>query len=154
MNTIESHIPVLEKLFQLYPIKTVLEFGMGFGSTPFFLNKGVRLISVEMQNKEWYDKVIDRHPASRTFEPILSIGPMAYKTIQLDGWYDLIFIDGHGDSRWSVINDVFPHTDLIAVHDTQEDSYGWNKVKMPEGWSWFDVKEFPVWTAILTNKKS
>ena len=150
MKTIESHLPILERIFKIKPINTVLEFGMGMGSTPFFLNNAKHLTSIEMQSKEWYDRVVDNYGHYSHFKPHIALGPYAYADVTLEPPYDLIFVDGHGDSRWKVINDMFNHTSLMVIHDTQQPSYGWDKVVRPKFWSWMDIREQPTWTTVLT----
>jgi hypothetical protein len=152
MKTIESHLPVLDKIFKLVPVEFVLEFGMGFGSTPFFLDHGCSLTSVEMQNKEWYDKITQKFQSGK-FNPILSLGPYSYRNLTFKSYYDLIFVDGHGESRWAVINDFQTKTNLFVVHDTQEKSYQWDKICISKKvWERKDFKDpSGVWTSVFTS---
>lgn len=152
MNSIETHLPVLKKLFQITEINTVLEFGTGIHSTPFFIEKCKKVTSIEMQSKSWFDKVSNQFKDPK-FRPILKLGPYAYKELHLESFYDLIFVDGHGESRWDVTNNSFEKTNIIVIHDTQEKSYNWNKINKPENWIRKDIKDFSVWTTVLTNNR-
>lgn len=157
MKTIESHLPILEKVFRIKQINTVLEFGMGMGSTVFFLNKCKDLTSIEMKNEPWHKKMSDWYTINKTsckFNPILALGPDTYKNLTYEPWYDLIFVDGHGLTRWNVINDMFSRTDLMMAHDTQQPTYQWSRVKLPPGWIWKDIKKFDVWTSIITKDRT
>jgi len=143
-----SHLPVLVEILDARDIRIVFEFGMGDGSTGLFLERCESVFSVEMQSVEWFQKLTTRWRRSN-WNPILRLGPDA-------SWngsqrYDLVFVDGHGDSRPEQIRTAMQMTDLIVVHDTQEPGYKWERIKddMPDGWTWEDDKRHPTWTSVL-----
>ncbi len=153
MKTKDTHLPILTELFKMKDVQTVLEYGMGYGSTPFFFDKCKTVVSVEMQNEEWFHKISSSF-IKKGFTPLLSIGPFSYRDLPVDALeerYDLIFVDGHGSSRWDVINDSFGKTDIIVAHDTQEKGYSWDRVLLPEGWEWIDIRDYSVWTSVITR---
>lgn len=148
-STMYSHVPVIETIFALFDIQTVLEFGMGFGSTPFFVKHSKHVTSIEMNSGEWYTKMCTELKEYDNFIPVLCLGEFEYKKLALREWYDFVFVDGHGDSRWSVINDMFEKTNLMVAHDTETTTYKWDQVKLPSGWKWIDLKFANTWSSII-----
>lgn len=139
-----THLPVFESLFSKYRIKSVLEFGCGMFSTAMFVKEGCSVTSIEMQNKSWYDKMTSELPDT---EIILCLGPFEWEELDLKPRYDLIFVDGHRDSRPECLEWAKDHTDLIVAHDTEHPYYGWDRADM----SGFNVtvhKELSPWTTV------
>lgn len=120
-----THLPVFEKLFEKYPIKTVLEFGCGEFSTSFFIQHASYVTAIEMQSEDWYKRVKKAHPS---VDLRLALGPFKWKEQPLMSHYDLIFVDGHGDSRPECINWAQDRTDIIVAHDTEHPYYRWELV--------------------------
>lgn len=146
METLEptaTHLPVLQEIFKTRKIKDVLEFGCGMFSTKFFVESGCNVTSIEMQHKEWFDKVSAEFPDIKLY---LALGPMAWKGIKLFRRYDLIFVDGHGDSRPDCMMWAKDHTDLIIAHDTEDGYYKWERADM----SGFDKKLYDSLTPTTT----
>lgn len=143
-----SHFDILKFLIEFTKKETVLEFGTGegeFSSTKLFLEKFISLTSIEMNSPKWFEKT--KHSGS-----IFCPGMFEFKKLQL-GRFDLIFVDGHADSRPEQINWSINHTDLIVAHDTEEKMYGFDeRVKIPEGWVWIDIVQYRPWTSVLTKK--
>ena len=139
-----THLPVFESLFRRYPIKTVLEFGCGMFSTAMFVNAGCDVTSIEMQNKPWYDKVKAELP---TVDLRLALGPFEWEELVLKPRYDLIFVDGHRDSRPECLEWAKAHTDLIVAHDTEHPYYGWDRANM-DGFRVKIHKELSPWTTV------
>jgi predicted O-methyltransferase YrrM len=111
-NTYASHLPVLRRLFQGAEIRTVLEFGGGLYSTPWFLKHlppNGRLNTVE-RDPEWAEKVRtndQRHVVS------------AVRSSTWDA--DLVFIDD-GDSVAERIKTIRQAVKakpkgLVVIHD-------------------------------------
>lgn len=151
---IDSHLDVLKKIIAVKPTPTVLEFGCGMYSTPLLYENCREITCIEMQNESWYEKMksyLEQQNEPDKWLIHCMIGPLAYRNLNLNDWYSLIMVDGHGDSRWQVINDMFSKTDLMVVHDTEEPGYQWEKVEMPKNWMWKDFKEYKTWTAIVTS---
>ena len=152
-----SHLLALEDAFATRKISTVYEFGMGFSSTPFLLKHVLtydgHLISVEMQNAEWFERVVDEHKPTRNFTPLCMLGP--YKAIEhLENWpgnFDLVFVDGHGDSRWRAVNTAFNKASLIIAHDTEAASYYWDRINVPSSWTSYTYKDLNTWTTVWTS---
>ena len=152
-QTAHSHLHILDEILTSHRIQSVLEFGMGDGSTGLFLDRCSIVISVEMQNLSWHEKLIKRWGHRTNWTPVLSIGPTVSQLPP--GPFDLVFVDGHGDSRPEQIMAAMTVTNLIAVHDTQEPGYMWHRIKdnLPAGWTWTDDKRDPTWTSILERIK-
>lgn len=148
-----SHLPVLEMLFHIRPIKRVLEFGVGGFSTDFFNGKNIELVSVD-DGKEWLDKFCDKsNPRHRQ---LLASANDMHKVLtgDLDGkFFDLIFVDCAWQSRAPCAQSSFNRSEIIVWHDTQGGQYRWETVKIPETYQRFDFKFAPSWTSVLTNNK-
>lgn len=139
-----THLPIFDSLFKKYKIKNVLEFGCGMFSTKKFVDEGCTVTSVEMQNKSWFDKV---HKELPSVDLILSLGPYEWEELQFKPRYDLIFVDGHRDSRPECLVWAKDHTDLIVAHDTEHPAYGWGRADM-SGFKVTVHKEMSPWTTV------
>jgi protein-L-isoaspartate O-methyltransferase len=122
-----THLPVLNALLARGNVRKVLEFGCGLFSTKCFSDAGCDVTAIEMQDEDWYRRVRQALP---TVKMHLALGPMAWKGIPLDERYDLIFVDGHRDSRPDCLMWAKDHTDLIVAHDTEHHYYQWNRADM------------------------
>lgn len=127
MDPTATHLPILAELFASHQIKTVLEFGCGLFSTNAFISNGCKVTSIEMQNQSWYARVKEEIPG---VDLRLALGPDEWHKEPLEARYDLIFVDGHGDSRPECLEWAKDHTDLIVAHDTEHPYYGWDRADM------------------------
>lgn len=144
MDPTATHLPILSNMLAKHGFKRVLEFGCGLFSTKFFIEHGCELTSVEMQNEDWMRKVHDVFPGA---DIRLALGPDAWRGLDLDGRFDLIFVDGHGDSRPECMEWAKEHTDLIVAHDTEHPYYGWDRADMA-GFIKTEYKDMPPWTTV------
>jgi hypothetical protein len=125
---------------------------MGLYSTPFFVAQCRKVISVEMQDEKWFESIIQK-VSSPNFKPILSLGPTdACRLLKSsEDKFDLIFVDGHGDSRYNAVNEAFDKTDVIVMHDTETPLYFWNRIIVHPGWYWIDFKKYNPWTSVIVK---
>lgn len=144
MDPTATHLPVLEKLYQQYRFRKVLEFGCGLYSTRFFVEHGCVVTSIEMQSQDWFDKVKTALPA---VDLRIALGPDAWRNEKLEERYDLIFVDGHGDSRPECLEWAKYHTDLIVAHDTEHPYYCWDRAKM-DGFKKTIYDTLTPWTTV------
>ena len=136
MDSYATHLPYLKQIFDKERIENVFEFGCGNFSTLFFAEKCKSVISIEMQSEDWFNELKIKVPSN--VKLLCQLGPdSAIDTLDLLGFsgvkFDLIFVDGHGDSRWKAINVASKYTSIIVAHDTQFPGYRWDKVKL-DGW--------------------
>lgn len=149
MDGYSTHIPVLKKAIEVVPHSSCLEFGTGLYSTKLLAESFNLCTSIEMQSEEWFNKVKDNFPY---VDIRCYIGPFAWKDkFKPDPYYDLIFVDGHGDSRWDCINWAYDYTNIIVIHDTEEPGYHLERVRRPLGWGKVDFTILRPWTSILFN---
>lgn len=147
-----SHLPVFKHLFQLKKFSRILEFGLGFGSTPFFLENCDFLTSIEMQSENFYKKVYEVLKDDLKWDPKLAIGPEKFHDCDISfESYDLVFVDGHGDSRPEVINHFFGKCSTIVTHDYETSSYRWHLIQKPNDYKIFVCNENEPYTAIFTK---
>ena len=146
-----SHIPTFDRIFAKNDIKTVLEFGGGDHSTPYFIEKGCTVHSIEMQSEEWYNHIIERNPTAIVE---LCLGKDDWKNLfdgSFNDHYDLIFVDGHLDSRPECANWAKDHTDIIVLHDTEAHCYGWNRLQLNDWHKFEDTDNHPQTQAYGRN---
>lgn len=146
-----THLPVLESILNNCPIESVFEFGSGFGSTPLFIERCKHVHSIEMQNDDWFHRVNEKFKECSGFTYEKAIGPRIgidiFKNTGRN--YDLVFVDGHGDTRWDCINKSFDRTNIIVTHDTNVPSYKWNLIEIPTGWEVYEYKKIIPYTKIF-----
>ena len=154
VNGCASHLPVLYYLGTRVKVASVFEFGCGVFSTQFFVDWISEVESVEMQHQEWYDKIKLVHGQCEKFKISCMIGPeeaIDYFSSLSRRW-DMVFVDGHGESRWKAVNSAFNKTDLIVAHDTEDPRYHWDRVAVPAYWHRLDFKQLPVWTTVFVKQ--
>lgn len=151
MDGIASHLLVLERLVGAQV--RALEYGMGDNSTPFLVAHCASVVSIEMQDAAWFDKLVSKI-SSPKWHPLLLLGPepaVAWTEQHFD--FDLVLVDGHGDSRWKLVNLLIKKkVPIIVVHDTQQPTYGWHKI-VAGSYLRIDCKVHPVWTSVFTSSK-
>ena len=147
-----THLYVLESIFNTSQIKSVFQFGSGLSSTPLFVKAAQYVHAIQMQDESWFNVVQSQLSKYPHFNFKCQLGPFsAINSLrQIEGTFDLIFVDGHGDSRPQAIMQAFKHTKLIVTHDTQNPGYGWDRIIMPDGWVRYDdIKYNPKTTMFV-----
>ena len=130
-----SHMPVLERIFKTFDICSAVEFGMGKHSTPFLLINCCKVMSIEMQEEDWYRKTVKQLGENENWQHHLNLGAFEFLKLDYAEEIDFAFIDGHGDSRPECLNLMFAHeVPVIAAHDTEKRCYGWHRVKKPDNY--------------------
>lgn len=155
-----THMPMLEALVEFKKkLGNVVEFGMGNYSTKFLLQHSEHLVSFEMQSSDWYQAMLRNVFESKCskckikWTPIWSLNDLhCYKLAnQMFQEVDLVFVDGHQDTRPECANQFMNKAETIIMHDTEYD-YGWKRLKI-EGYYSFDFKKFSNWTTVLTKNQ-
>jgi hypothetical protein len=154
MDGVSSHLPILKKIIDDNNFNRVIEFGSGFNSTVLFAERIPNGVTIEMQSKEWYEKVKERLPG---WDIRLMLGEkygISFYRNTCKGIFDLMFVDGHGLTRWDCINSGFEKDiGFIIAHDTQESSYGWSKIEKPKEYNIYSYKHNSgIGTTIFTKK--
>ena len=150
-----SFIPVLDFLFCITPIRLVLEFGMGQGSTPYFLSKGVELHSVEDDPAwmgQWKQKDNLKHKTwLRPLDKMADLFDTDFKALP----YDLILVDSKPVSRVNITHKSFQKARIIVLHDTQrkEPSFGCDNIKIDKAYDFVEFTFNPAWTKVLSDDK-
>ena len=72
---------------------------------------------------------------------------------EIEGNYDLIFIDGPTESRINCLQESVSKglSDLIIAHDTEDFVYRWDKVVFPKGWFKIDIPIYYIHTTVYTS---
>lgn len=148
-----SHRPALEVLIEHYNVKSVLEMGIGIGSTPTFFQYDLELVTWESEQK-WIDtakKYVDNYETKK--HKIESVQKENYgarvKSVEVDE-FNLIFIDAH--DRIRAINNTFGKCDIIVSHDCEEPSYGWKDIVHSPDYEFIEVRGIVPWTWVWIKK--
>lgn len=150
MDRFATHLEILQKIFEFKKIKSVIEFGLGHNSTTFFIDKVEKLTSVEMQSEEWYNIMYNLYKSRNNWIPLKLLGPSEIFKIDYEK-VDLIFVDGHGDTRYQCVNFMSKYSDIIVAHDTEaEKVYNWNLVDLKDYKQFTDRRNEP-WTTVWTK---
>jgi len=151
MDGFGSHLPLLEEIFKLKKINSVLEFGCGDFSTDFFIKNCPEVVSVEMQTEEWFFKISDRYKNFPNWKGYLSLGPQSFRELNIYKKVDLCLADGHGDSRPDTINFIQSFTDIILAHDTETFTYYWGRIMFFKKIHEFQFKKFRPYTTVWST---
>lgn len=178
-----THMPILQALLNHKPgIHHVLEYGLGQYSTFLWLRHGCRVVGLD-DNPEWISKISvaaeEEHIDPKNLV-ICAIGkPLAEAMLLVEmsrhvtreqiqdaakaesdvivgRHFHLIFVDGRLGAR-SLVTQVAMLLDcapIIVCHDTEDDCYNWSRLEIPQGWTWLDIRDQPVWTSIVTKDQS
>ncbi len=149
MSAYESHIPVLEYIFARLNPTRILEFGMGYYSTKFFMNRDIELTSVET-DYNWADKF--RTDCNARHD--IHVQPCDEFQVPVD--IHLLFVDCNplDVRRVCVQHGIEADVRIIVAHDTEPESecnYSYNKIILPDGWERVDYMKNTVWTSIFSS---
>lgn len=145
-----THIPILIAVARIQAIRTVLELGTGWYSTPTFLNRKVfpaleTLVSVE-DNPKWYLAAKAAHERDPRFE-LTDTLPASFAH-----HYDLIFVDNSDShiTRANTIHRVAEESSgsLVVIHDAEDHSYV-PQIELFE--KHVTVQAYSKWTAVAGN---
>jgi hypothetical protein len=151
MSAYATHLTILQSFFNDFEIGSVFEFGVGNNSTPLFIDRAKKILSVEMQDAQWFIDIYNKYRGAPQFNVFCMMGSTAaceYLTNQKDN-FDLVFVDGHAE-RYMQVNSALTKTKIVIAHDTSLKAYGWSKTNLPPDWKWVDIINFDPWTSIIT----
>lgn len=155
MNDYATHLPILECISDNIECESIFEFGMGNYSTKLFADRFKKVISVEMQEEQWFKTMKEQNFGSHVDlfcalgkKPAIDILNSLNNDVKK---FSCIFVDGHGENRWECINESFKKTDIIVTHDTETAGYNWYLVNKPSNFIWIDIKEYNPWTSVITS---
>lgn len=127
-HTVRNHLPILEEIIRKLDVKSAFEFGIGFHSTGLLLEKCETLYTVEMndhrtEGKLWFDSVTEKfgERVGWTARNIPGKTAAIDHFLNLDRNFDLVFVDGHGDTRAEQANAALGRAGVIVVHDAQHE---------------------------------
>jgi hypothetical protein len=146
-----THLPILKSILEYATVNTVVEFGPGMHSTSMFADDCCNFMSVEMQSIEWFNTVNALHGHKPNVNIIQCISPTDFMYLKYPENIDLVFVDGHGDSRPGVINFFGSKCDVIVTHDTEEPGYRWDRVNLPSVYHTYKSTRYSPHTTIYTK---
>lgn len=154
MKNCTTQLPILEFVTSNIECNIAFEFGMNLCSTNLLSDRFKSVISVEMNDQNWYDEM-RKEQFPNHVDLKIALGKKSEIDIlkSIDGKLSCIIVDGHEDNRWECINESFDKTDVIIAHDTEMHSYNWDLVKKPRDFIWIDIKQYNPWTSVLTNNQ-
>ena len=148
--SVQSHVPIFKKMFETFDINSVFEYGIGLHSTPIFIDNCEKVLSIEMNthslgSQTWYEKVVEEIGDRDNWTHDEMHGP--HKAIsyakELFGkeTFDLVFADGHGDTRHQQTNSGFGSSRFVICHDSQHQHtrHGW---EIPDNYYKIDFVDY------------
>src|ERR1044072_104888 len=146
-----THLPVLTYLLDTFDVRSVMEFGLGNFSTPFFLSRGVRLTSVET-DEGWLRHFVGLPAPNHKviFHPDPNVHDI-FEDVCRNNRYDLALVDGPRTTRWRCVNVLFERATIIVAHDTKSDHYDWHRIILPPGFCKMDYCQSVPWTSIIAK---
>jgi hypothetical protein len=153
MDPYSTHLPVLQAMYKVKAFPKVFEFGCGRFSTPHFASNSGEVVSIEMQSHEWFTTMQSELAAypNLILREALGAWPAVEVFKGMDMQWDLVFVDGHADTRWSCVNHASRFTNTIVAHDTESPGYGWDHIVLPEEFVEIRFKQYHPWTTIWTS---
>lgn len=147
-----THLPILRYVLDKIGKCNIFEYGMGMYSTTLFSENAEKLIAIEMEDENFLSKISKCNFKDNVILHCMLGKDSAieyFKSLELK--FDIVFVDGHCESRWKCINESFGKCDIIIAHDTETASYNWNLVNLPENYLWLDIRIHNPWTSVITN---
>lgn len=124
--TVRNHLPILKKAINYFKVESVFEFGIGIHSTGLFLEKCRNIYTVEMNShirsdRSWFSFVTEKFGKKKGWKPkeILGKTEAIEYFLNLNKSFDLVFVDGHGDTRAEQANAAIGRAKVIIIHDAQ-----------------------------------
>ena len=155
MKPYATHLPILLDLFENFTFSKVLEFGCGVFSTPVFTKNCSKVLSIEMGDDDlWYRHILKELEGKENLILKYMKDPTGSLSLkEIEGNYDLIFIDGPTESRINCLQESVSKglSDLIIAHDTEDFVYRWDKVVFPKGWFKIDIPIYYIHTTVYTS---
>jgi len=148
-----THLPILTHILLNHTINNVIEFGPGHNSTPIFIKKCKKVQSIEMQNIAWYREIKEKYSANQNFSIDCSLSATGFYELEYIENPDLVFVDGHADSRPEVINFFKGKAPIIVTHDTNTPVLRWERLDIGEtdGYKRFDYKKLDPYTTVFST---
>lgn len=149
-NHYASHQPVLVKMLSKFIKPTVLELGIGFGSTGIINKLSGMALSIETD--EDFIPIFD-HFKSNKHRIIFHNDYDTYhwNCEHLNQEWDIAFVDNKpGESRQSNIMKLKDKATFIIVHDTEEAGYGYDFSSFKYQYTF---NKYRPWTTVVSNFK-
>lgn len=170
-----SHVPVNQALLDTYDIKGVVEFGVGYHSTPLFIKQSPKVLAIET-DREWIQKVQSEFEEKEEFVLLhQDISPVVRSTRRKDltkeqlekqysfyrsldlSEYNYLFIDSASSTRYAIFETIADQFDIIVLHDVNEKGLinHWNDGEGLElsGYKRFIHKTYTQQTGILLREE-
>lgn len=151
-----THLLVFEKLISSFKVYDVLEFGMGDQSTPFLAKRCGRLVSVEQESQERYDKTVAALD-SPNWEPFFECNPATvFEHFERQHrHFDMVFSDGVPQTRSMIANLAMrKNVPFVVLHDAEKVwHYRWHLLDIPENYYRFNFKNLSAnkVTTVIAN---
>ena len=145
-----SFTMVLDPLFERLSIRTCVELGAGYFSTPYLADKCDKLISYENYSN-WMDKIKDMTKDKTNIDYKFKETENLSTFIGED-FCDLILIDHSGDRKNALIKALASRIPYIVVHDFELKDF--EDLATPKGYYRFQNTELPVNPSALYTTNS
>ena len=139
-----THQPILIHLLNTIKKGDVLEYGMGWNSTPIMHTicgmQGRKLLSVET-DKEWFDKFAGYQGDNHNLLHVDCQELSKWNHPLFKEKYVIAFIDGSNNiSRQKFIETIKVNVDYFVIHDTEEAVHNFKYPEFTYGWDFSGFK--------------
>lgn len=146
MDGYSTHLPYLKEFAE----GVAVEFGSGKYSTPLLLKQCDYVMSIEMQDGAWLERVRNEFVSEEDklkWHGVRRLGAWQFLGLEYPKVIDFGFVDGHGKSRFGCVNFLMRmNCPVILAHDMNGISYRWDLVN-PIGYTRFDFKRYTNYTS-------
>lgn len=171
-----SHVPINKTLLELFEVTGVMELGMGFFSTPMFVDSSPYTISIE-SDINWIanlkaegitnttkhkivhhnvgdENIIRSTPYTDIPNDIKNKATEVYNQYLTDD-INYLFIDCYGGLRLSALENLYNKVDIVVFHDAgKRDSvmYGYKEFTDHPGYIMYHDCSYSPWTGFLIKE--
>jgi len=111
-------------------------------------------MSIEQQDENWLSQMVAKERPmwmTQKWNPLLALGPVAWKELTYPNKIDLCFVDGHLEARAHCVNFMFNRADIIVCHDFECNVYHWEKIQIPDNYKKIIYHDRDLQTAVFIH---
>jgi len=143
----------MQEVVEYLHANDIIEYGVGYNSTPYLLGVAQRLTSIEL-NREWMDKVeASATPHHCQWERVICADERTTLATTLRPC-DVVFVDGGNHLHRKEVAQAYmimQAAKAVIAHDAERMEYTYDQMYLPIDWVYVRVEHEQPWTAVMTK---